>query len=88
MLSEWVGGCSGIRSNAKGSDIKKHRNDVFRLLQLLPREEPIEVTEPLRADLRAYLERVNELPDFDPNSFGVPIKRETGIDMIRRLYQL
>ena len=43
---------------------------------------------PLRADLRAYVERVNELPDFDPNSFGGPIDRETGIDMISRLYQL
>ena len=75
-------------ATAKGSDIKKHRNDVFRLLQLLPPDEPIEVTEPLRVDLRAYVERVNELPDFDPNSFGVPIDRETGIEMISRLYQL
>ena len=75
-------------ATAKGSDIKKHRNDVFRLLQLLPPDEPVEVTEALRADLRAYVERVTELPDFDPNSFGVPIDRETGIDMISRLYQL
>lgn len=75
-------------ANAKGSDIKKHRNDVFRLLQLLPVGQPIEVTEPLKADLRAYLERVSKLPDFDPNSFGVPIDREAGIDMIARLYQL
>lgn len=75
-------------ATAKGSDIKKHRNDVFRLLQLLPPDEPIEVTEPLRVDLRAYVERVNELPDFDPNSFDVPLDRETGIEMISRLYQL
>ena len=61
---------------------------MFRLLQLLPPDEPVEVTEALRADLRAYVERVTELPDFDPNSFGVPIDRETGIDMISRLYQL
>lgn len=75
-------------ANAKGSDIKKHRNDVFRLLQLLPTDQPIEVTEPLKTDLRACLARVKELPEFDPNSFGVPIDRETGIDMIARLYQL
>ncbi len=73
---------------AKGNDIKKHRNDVFRLLQLLPEDESIEVTEPLKADLRAYLERVSDLPDFDPNSFDVPIDRDTGIAMISRLYEL
>ena len=74
--------------NAKGNDIKKHRNDVFRLLQLLPTDQPIEVTEPLKADLRAYVERVNGLTDFDPNTFGVPIDRETGLGLISSLYQL
>ena len=49
--------------NAKGNDIRKHRNDVFRLLQLLPINRPIEVTEPLKADLRAYVERVNGVRD-------------------------
>lgn len=75
-------------ANAKGSDIRKHRNDVFRLLQLLPTDQPIEVTEPLKADLRAYVERVNGLTDFDPNTFGVPIDRETGLGLISHLYQL
>ena len=75
-------------ANAKGSDIRKHRNDVFRLLQLLPTDQPIEVTEPLKADLRAYVERVSGLTDFDPNTFGVPIDRETGLGLISSLYQL
>ena len=75
-------------ANTKGSDIRKHRNDVFRLLQLLPADEPIEVTDPLRADLRAYVERVSALPDFDPESFGVPISRDAGIELISRLYPL
>jgi hypothetical protein len=75
-------------STAKGSDIKKHRNDVFRLLQLLPTGQPIEVTEPLTADLRAYVAKVKDLPDFDPNSFDVPIDREKGVAMIVHLYQL
>ena len=74
--------------NAKRSDIRKHRNDVFRLLQLLPTDQPIEATEPLKADLRAYVERVNGLADFDPNAFGVPIDRETGLGLISSLYQL
>lgn len=75
-------------ANAKGSDIRKHRNDVFRLLQLLPTDQPIEVTEPLKADLKTYVERVNGLTDFDPNTFGVPIDRETGLGLISSLYQL
>jgi hypothetical protein len=73
---------------AKGSDIKKHRNDVFRLLQLLPTDRPIEVAEPLKADLRTYVKIVSEIKDFDPNSFDVPIDRETGLAMMTRLYQL
>ena len=74
--------------NAKGSDIKKHRNDVFRLLRLLPADQPIEVTEPLKVDLRSYVERVNALPEFEPSTLGVAIGRKTGLAMISRLYQL
>ena len=61
---------------------------MFRLLQLLPIDQPIEVTEPLKADLRVYVESVNGLADFDPNAFGVPIDRETGLGLISSLYQL
>ena len=39
-------------------DIKKHRNDVFRLIQLLRADQTVEVAEPLKSDLRAYIEVV------------------------------
>lgn len=75
-------------ATAKGSDIKKHRNDVFRLLQLLPMDQPIEVTEPLKVDLRAYVDMIMQLAEFEPKDFGVPIDRDTGVALISRLYKL
>ena len=75
-------------ATAKGSDIKKHRNDVFRLLQLLPVDQPIEVTEPLKVDLRAYVDMIMQLAEFEPKDFGVPIDRDTGVALISRLYKL
>ena len=39
----------------KDRDLKKHRNDVFRLVYLLPAEFEMEMPDPVAADLRNFL---------------------------------
>lgn len=74
--------------SVKGDDIKKHRNDVFRLLQLLPSDGRIEITDPLKADLRAYIEIVSVIANFDPKDFKVSIGRDEGVGLLQSIYQL
>ena len=69
-------------------DIKKHRNDVFRLLQLLPADARVEVPEKIRNDLHRFLDVIAEDKTFDPKSFGVPMSREEGIELLRSAYGL
>ncbi|MFK5977768.1 MAG: hypothetical protein QM488_02645 [Rhizobiaceae bacterium] len=72
----------------KGDDIKKHRNDVFRLLQLIPGNSTIEVTEPLKKDLRSYIEIASAIEGFKPKDFKVDLDPEEGFELLRSIYQL
>jgi hypothetical protein len=71
-----------------GKNIKKHRNDVFRLAQLLPRGAGIKLAEPIAADLRRFLELAAKDNTLDPKSFGVPFSRDEGIALLRTAYGL
>lgn len=75
-------------TKVKGDDIKKHRNDVFRLLQLIPGNSIIEVTEPLKKDLRSYIELASEIEGFRPKDFHVNLDPEEGFELLRSAYQL
>lgn len=72
----------------KGDDIKKHRNDVFRLIQLLRADQKVDVAEPLKDDLRAYIEQVAAIESFDPGSFGVQLDRNEGCQLLTNVYTL
>lgn len=70
----------------KGDDIKKHRNDVFRLSQLLPGNAVIDVSDVLREDIRSFLEDIESEGKLDPKSFNVPMTREEAIAFLRGSY--
>jgi len=78
----------GGDTSIKGHDIKKHRNDVFRLMQLLTEDQVVEVAESLRGDLRGYIERVGALDAFKPEDFKVQIDRDEGIELLQTVYKL
>ncbi|MNP98401.1 hypothetical protein D3C85_110180 [compost metagenome] len=55
-------------------DIKKHKNDVFRMVFMLNENNQFETPETIKTDLQKFADTVkNELPDpaiFDGNGFG------------------
>ncbi len=69
-------------------NIKKHRNDVFRLIQLLPGDAAIEVSEAIRNDLSRFLDLVQTDNTLDPKSFDVPLTREEGVALLRSAYKV
>ena len=79
----------------KGDDIKKHRNDVFRLAVTLPGDPGEPLPDELGADVTAFLDRhSDDAADWDAiqtairPTVGGTIARETLISAIRAYYQL
>lgn len=69
-------------------NIKKHRNDVFRLVQLLPQDAAIEVSEPIREDLRRFVDLTQADKTLDPKAFDVPLSRDEAVELLRSAYAL
>ena len=69
-------------------DIKKHRNDVFRLAQLLPAGHHVEIAETIANDLRSFLDNIREDGALDPKAFNVQLTRAEGILLLENVYGL
>lgn len=68
--------------------INKHRNDVFRLAQLLPANLRVDISEPIRDDFQEFLDAVRDDEAFDPRSFDVPFTRTDGIALLESVYAI
>ena len=69
-------------------DVRKHRGDVFRLVQLLPGEDSLALADSIRADLGEFLERVHDDPDFDYKALNLPVTLADATAILRRFYRL
>lgn len=69
-------------------EIEKHRNDVFRLAQLLPRDAVFEMPQKIKEDMCLFLATVEEDENFNPNALDVPLTRGEGVGLLRSAYQL
>ena len=80
------------RSEAGGNvgrnDIRKHRNDVFRLVQLLPRDASVVLPGPVRQDLQDFVDQTQADETLDPMAFGVPFNRDEAAGLLRSMYGL
>jgi hypothetical protein len=77
---------SGEKVDSK--NIKKHRNDVFRLVQLLSEGVAIEVSAPIRDDLQRFVEAAQADGTLDPKAFDVPFTRDEAVEILRATYAL
>lgn len=71
----------------KGDDIKKHRHDIFRLLQLIDRNSSVPLAESIKEDLRRSV-AILAVEEIDPPQFGVQISRDEGIAILSKVYGL
>lgn len=66
-------------------DVKKHRNDVLRLSQLLT-EDPLPLVPPIHARLMSAMD-ILETEDFDPRSIDLKIPLAEMVQRIRNAYR-
>lgn len=88
-MKAWLDLSSSKRSGERidESDIKKHRNDVFRLSQLLNPGEVIEVPPTVACDIRRFLEAAND-EKTDPRQLGIRASLEEILQRLRFTYGL
>ncbi len=75
-------------ANVNQKDIRKHRNDVIRLAQLLPQDARVALPELVRRDLRAFVDLTHADQTLDPRAFDVPFTRDEAADLLRTVYGL
>ena len=75
-------------ANVDRKDIRKHRNDVFRLAQLLPQDAQIALPEAVHRDLQAFVDLAHNDDNLNPRAFGVPFTRDEVTDLLRAAYGL
>jgi hypothetical protein len=68
--------------------IKKHRNDVFRVLQLLPEGGEQSLPEPIKSDMIAFVAAVRQDAAFKPSDFGLNQSPEDALARLAKTYAL
>jgi hypothetical protein len=69
-------------------NIKKHRNDVYRLVQLLPKDASVQITDAIRADLQRFLEADAADAAVDLKALKVALTRDEALALVRSAYGL
>lgn len=68
-------------------DLKKHKYDVFRLLDIITDNEIIEVSGMVKESIRIFLDRIQG-EELSLAQIGVSVSKEQGIQQIQSLYTL
>jgi hypothetical protein len=69
-------------------DIRKHRNDIIRLFQLLIPVETVALPEALKKDLGEFLDSLANDPAFDTASVAKGSDKKSVVEGLRRIYGL
>lgn len=74
--------------NVDARHIRKHRADVFRLVQLLPGGGDVDLGDTIRRDLAGFNAAVQNDPDFDYPALKLPLGFEDAVATLTRFYRL
>lgn len=69
-------------------DVRKHRNDVARMLQLLAADANYALPSTVQEDMGAFVRAVEVQEDFDPRQFDVNMTRDVVVERLRAAYRL
>lgn len=69
-------------------DIRKHRNDVARMLQLLATDANFALPSTVQSDMADFVAALSGQEDFDPKQFGVNMTRDIVVSRLQAAYCL
>ena len=76
----------GEHTNEK--DLKKHKYDVFRLLQIVTGDTRVRSAGPVRDSIQQYIEKISALDEREIRllQMGLPFDRSQGAALLRKIY--
>lgn len=74
--------------SAKMDDIRKHRNDVMRLSQLLIRGVHVPLSPALHGDMKAFVEDIEGNEPLNVHAMKIAIPFEDIMTLLREIYQI
>ena len=74
---------SGKHVNEK--DLKKHKNDVFRLLQLIPEDQRVDLPTKIKSHIQCFLDSM-ENESLDEQVLGTGTSKDFAINLLRKIY--
>ena len=66
-------------------NLRKHKLDVFRLLQIVPQSVKIAVGNVIQEDIAEFLKRMEE-ENLNLGQIGIPMSKEEALEQLRRMY--
>lgn len=69
-------------------DIKKHRNDIFRLSQYLSEMDIVPVKPDIEDDVRKFIKAVETDPSINLKAIGSEISKEGLLNILRTIYKI
>lgn len=74
--------------NIDSKNIRKHKNDVFRLAQLITKDTEVEVAPEIKNDMKCFLDKI-EKESIDLRSLGVRgVNQKEIINLLRNCYRI
>lgn len=74
---------SGEHVNEK--DLKKHKNDVFRLLQVVPDETNVKSSGLVKQNIQSFFENI-ETEDLRLKQMGIDFEKDEAIELLKGIY--
>jgi hypothetical protein len=71
--------------NIDEKNIKKHKNDVFRLLQIVEIGIHIEVPDLIKNDIQIFIDAM-KMEQLDLPRLGLPLNKERAIEILSDIY--
>lgn len=69
----------------KGTDLKKHKYDVFRLLQIINLDQKVETEGEVKNNILQYIGRM-ENEELPLGQLDLPFGKEEGIQFLKEIY--
>ena len=69
-------------------NIKKHRNDIFRLSVLLSPNQRVDMADSIKQDLALFVKAMAEEKGLNLKDFGISISLENSLQNLRTIYQI
>ena len=76
-----------IGGDVNSKDLRKHKYDVFRLLQIVPAGAKVKTTGAVKDTINSFLSCIQE-ENLNIDSLGVEFSQDQGIELLRQIYQI